>query len=496
MGEEERAQCEMENAKETSINPDEMKQYLTSDEMKELTEALDSIENYKLAMKKLKKETDRIQKLLDSSSSLEQLKQIESMLDRQQSLAYDLPPVEGAHESVMRLLKVAEAREEKAEVEAKIKENEAKIREIALEELNPPYEDAKKYLNKEEYQEFQRSIPKAIDSHIEGYKYYEYEYLVDNITERKRKHEEELQARFEAEEYLKQLNSDIASFKTSLSLQRKEPNAHFPKDVSYCNLQVPQDKSQEWREVIREKIEASIPKSLCSNLFFKLRTFYCSLPHAEYSLADNVPCLDVSLELYVVAEIEYQIKQSQVVFGYSIFNMPNVEETGLLGYDYKLFTPDDLNAAGYYFWQRVPCILIQGLLQGNIEPQGTRITKVSESQTSYEINGFDKEISIPNAFSKYLKAIGSWQGLTEKGIISSKVGEVVARAMERQTKELSSLEIPKLNKGTKKARAFQLFNEGKRPGDPKVKSLGIKPETAYRYYQDWKKIQHISQNAT
>lgn len=496
MGEEERAQCEMKNAKGTSIKPDEVKQYLTSDEMNELSKALDSIENYKLAMKKLEKEIDRIQKLLGSSPSWEQLKQIGSMLDRQQSLAYDLPPVEGAHESVMRLLKVAEARKEEAEAEAKIKENEAKIREIALEELNPPYEDAKKYLNKEEYQKFQRLIPKAVDDHIKGHSCYEYEYLVDNITKRKREDEEELQARFEAKEYLKELNNDITSSKTSLSLQRKDPNAYFPKDVSYCNLQAPQGKCQEWREVIGQKIQASIPESLCSNLFFKFRTFYCSLPHAEYSLVDNVPCLDVSLELYVVAEIEYQIKQSQVPFGYFIFDMPNVEETGLLGYDYKLFTPDDLNAAGHYFWQTIPCILIQGLLQGNIEPQGTRITEVSENSTSYEINGFDKEISIPNVFSKYLKAIGSWQGLMERGIISSKVGEVVARAMERSTKELSALEIPKLSKGTKKARAFQLFNEGKRPGDLKVKSLGIKPETAYRYYQDWKKIQHISQNAT
>jgi hypothetical protein len=43
-----------------------------------------------------------------------------------------------------------------------------------------------------------------------------------------------------------------------------------------------------------------------------------------------------------------------------------------------------------------------------------------------------------------------------------------------------------------KDRVFRLFDEGKRPGDPEVKSLGIKPNTAYRYYQEWKKIQNVT----
>ena len=40
---------------------------------------------------------------------------------------------------------------------------------------------------------------------------------------------------------------------------------------------------------------------------------------------------------------------------------------------------------------------------------------------------------------------------------------------------------------TKKAKAFDLFNQGKRPGNPEVKFLGIKPQTVYRYYQEWKR---------
>ena len=41
---------------------------------------------------------------------------------------------------------------------------------------------------------------------------------------------------------------------------------------------------------------------------------------------------------------------------------------------------------------------------------------------------------------------------------------------------------------SKKAKAFLLFSQGKRPSDSEVKALGIKPTSAYRYYQDWKKV--------
>ena len=516
MGEGERAQCEMENAKAASMDPDEIKQYLTSDEIKRLFKALDSIEKYELVAKEAGEELGKIRELLNSSLPLEKKRQLMPLLGEIQSRVYPVErAADEARKDAKRLLKMAEdkkeeaareaeARKEKTEVEAEARKKEAEraakikeIREMALKEINPPYKDARRYLSEEEYKEFQQSIPKAIDYHIQGDEYFSYTFLVNKIKDKKRDDLEKQQARFEAEQYLRELNDSIANFKATLFSEKKDVDSYFSKDISYCTLQFPQGKGQAYRNIIKEKIQAGIPENLRSNLTFKLlRIFYRSFPYAEYMLIDKVPSLNFNVRLYIVPEIEYRLKQSQIYFGFYTFNVPNTKDTGFLGYGYRLFTPDELDAAGYYFWQTIPCVLIQGLLQGNIEPQSTRITEVTESSTSYEINGFDEEISIPDTFSKYLKAIGSWQGLMEKGIISSKVGEVVARAMERSTKELPSPETPKLSKGTKKARVFQLFNEGKRPGDPTVKSLGIKPETAYRYYQDWKKIQHSSQNAT
>ncbi len=38
-----------------------------------------------------------------------------------------------------------------------------------------------------------------------------------------------------------------------------------------------------------------------------------------------------------------------------------------------------------------------------------------------------------------------------------------------------------------KDQAFKLFAEGKKPGSPEVKSLGLASKTRYNYFQEWKK---------
>jgi hypothetical protein len=46
-------------------------------------------------------------------------------------------------------------------------------------------------------------------------------------------------------------------------------------------------------------------------------------------------------------------------------------------------------------------------------------------------------------------------------------------------------------KDSGKARAFMLFDEGKRPSDSELKATKLKPQILYRYYQEWK---HLSAN--
>ncbi len=40
---------------------------------------------------------------------------------------------------------------------------------------------------------------------------------------------------------------------------------------------------------------------------------------------------------------------------------------------------------------------------------------------------------------------------------------------------------------SKKAKAFELFGQGKRPSDQEIKALGLSPKTRYNYFQEWKK---------
>ena len=46
----------------------------------------------------------------------------------------------------------------------------------------------------------------------------------------------------------------------------------------------------------------------------------------------------------------------------------------------------------------------------------------------------------------------------------------------------------------KKNEAFRLFDEGKRPGDPEVKALGLSAKTRYNYFQEYKRSRGASDN--
>jgi hypothetical protein len=75
------------------------------------------------------------------------------------------------------------------------------------------------------------------------------------------------------------------------------------------------------------------------------------------------------------------------------------------------------------------------------------------------------------------------------GMMTEKVGNIVKAVLsEMEPKpKISPAREKDRRRDTMKERTFHLFDQDKRPGDAEVKSLGIKPNTAYRYYQDWKK---------
>jgi hypothetical protein len=85
--------------------------------------------------------------------------------------------------------------------------------------------------------------------------------------------------------------------------------------------------------------------------------------------------------------------------------------------------------------------------------------------------------------------------MIDMGVMTERVGNIVKAAVgELVVKRKIPPAAEKAGRRDSiKGRAFQLLDGGKRPGDPEAKALGIKPNTAYRYYQDWEKACSHSQ---
>ncbi len=187
-------------------------------------------------------------------------------------------------------------------------------------------------------------------------------------------------------------------------------------------------------------------------------------------------------QVFAVVETRIWFKPESKNFG--------LKEPEFLGYDYFLLRPENLG--GYSFWQVIPLVLLKGLLNGETKPNGTIISAASDESTTYKISESKEEVDIPDKFADYLKTIGSFDGMLNMGIMNEKVGSVV-RSLDGQKLE-SSEELKRLK--SNKTKAFELFNEGKRPSDSEVKALGIKPTSAYRYYQEWKRLIAVGNNRT
>jgi len=174
--------------------------------------------------------------------------------------------------------------------------------------------------------------------------------------------------------------------------------------------------------------------------------------------------------------------------------LPLLEKPKFLGYYYSILRPEDLG--GYVFLESIPLVLLKGLLNGEARPDGCAILAASDSDTTYRVQGFEGEVDVPDKFAEYLKSIGSMDKMIDMGVMTGKVGNIVKAALDEL--EVKHKILPAREKAVRrdsmKERVFRLFDKGKRPGDPEVKALGIKPNSAYRYYQEWKKTRGRSQS--
>jgi hypothetical protein len=385
--------------------------------------------------------------------------------------------------------------------------------------VNPPDRDAKTYLTDEEYKGFVKAAVQAIRARIEqGEDYlsdarsFDYRRYLALIRDRKEKEKLLLAAKLAAGEFNRQLNGEKVRLRALLSVNRKDREGYFRKQVKdprysgqdFSRL-LSQKEKQDFDNIIvgisRNRAEELVPKDFRSFIASECWRSFFLLPSADYILAE-VPCLSFTLEVFAVVETGVWLKPGQKQFNGYVFDFPwgekkdssSVKAREFVGYHYFLLTPEELN--GWSFWQDIPLVLLTGLLSGETRPSGSVITSASNDEMTYKVEGFEEEVEIPSQFAEYLEHIGSIDGMVDMGIMSKKVGTIVQAALaELEAKRKTPSATEKVRRRDSiKERASQLFDAGKRPGDPEVKALGIKPNTAYRYYQDWKKACSHSQS--
>jgi len=404
-------------------------------------------------------------------------------------------------------------KEEGAEAERRKKEDEERWW-TAYKELNIPADDASKYLKTEEHEKFLDSIPEAVDAYLAKGKSYildrranDYLAWISVINNRRKKEQEKITANLAAQEYNQRLNKEIARLRSVLCPSKKDLNTWFEKkigDKRYSGHNFDYVLSAEEKDsfdgalvsIANKRVEQLIPNSLSQfvGIPSQYRRSYFPLPSTSYSF-EGIPCLDFCFDIFAVAYVEVWLKPGKKSFGDYEFHLPRIEEGNysvllqkpkLLGYYYLVLKPEELG--GYSFWQSIPLVLLRGLLNVETKPNGITISAASDSMITYKIQRFKEEVTIPDSFAGYLRNIGSIDEMVSMGIMTDKVADIVKSELdELKAKHVASPLDKMKGENSKKAKAFKLFSEDKRPSDPEVKSLGIKPESAYRYYQAWKK---------
>ena len=347
---------------------------------------------------------------------------------------------------------------------------------------------------------------------LHGFRYLAWIRVINNRRERE---QEKITANLAAQEYNQHLNMEIARLKSVLCPSKKDLNAWFEKkirDKRYTGHNFDYVLSAEEKDsfngalvsIANKRLEQLIPNDLRQfvDIPSQYRRIYFPLPSTSYSF-EGVPCLDFCFDIFAAAYAEVWLKPRKKNFGGYEFHLPRIEEKNysvllqepkFLGYYYLVLKPEELG--GYVFFDSIPLILLRGLLNGEKKPTGVTISAASDDEVTYKIPKFKGEVTIPDSFASYLKDIGSIDEMVNMGIVIEKVASIAKSELSelKVEQKVSLLEDKMKRKDTKKAQAFELFNEGKRPGDSEVKSLGIKPNSAYRYYQQWKKLVIVGNN--
>jgi hypothetical protein len=410
---------------------------------------------------------------------------------------------------------------ERAEEERLKKECEDR-RYAAFASMKPPADDAKKYLSDKEHDRFRLAVGEAIDTYLEKGTAYladvrasDYGWWSEKIQERKNEEAQKLQAIRAADEYNHRLNQEIAEMVSRLDDKQRDLASYFRAGIwdrrySNHNFDYVLSKEDDMNfdgtliSVANKRLERLCPKDLFHFIVVpsQYHRYYYPLPTASYS-SEEVPSLDSNFDIFAAGYAEVWLRPGKRSFNGYEFLLPWTEEKSglallekpkLVGHHYLIPKPE--GPGGRVFWESIPLVLLKGLLNGEARPDGSTILAAADSITTYRVQGFEEEVEVPDKFGESLKSIGRIDEMVDIGVMTEKVDNIVKAALGKLevARKIQSVRRRAGRRDTMKESVFRLFDEGKRPGDSQVKALGIKPNTAYRYHQDWKKACSHSQS--
>jgi hypothetical protein len=384
--------------------------------------------------------------------------------------------------------------------------------------VNPPLNDAKMYLSDQECDEFIKATREAIQIYTEKGENYlsdmgslDYRRWLERISNRKEEQRQLALAKLAAREFNRRLNEEKARVQTLLSPNRKNLESYFRKRVKdrrytgqnfsrLLSTKEKQDLDKILVRISKNKAEERVADDFRSFIATECWRSFFLLPSADYVL-EKVPCLGFIFDVFAVVETGVWLRPGQKTFNGYVFDFcwrekkesSSAKTQEFLGYHHLVLTPE---ALGRSFWQNIPLVLLKGLLSGETRPNGATIVSASDGDVTYKIEGFGEEVEIPTQFAEYLERIGAIDEMVGMGMMTKKVGDIVKAVLsEMESKpEISPAREKNRRRDSMKKSMFRLFDEGRRPGDPEVKALGAKPNSSYRYYQEWKKARGHSQS--
>lgn len=393
---------------------------------------------------------------------LEWLSRCLDITDESSPYPYETDVIDPMFEIKSLLQKVYSRKEAKAN-EEKEKSDYEKRWQAAFRALAPPLKDAKTHLSNEEYAHFEGSIFGAVNASLEkGEKYSsdarasEYCRLCAVIRERREECQRKKIAESESWQYNCLLIHEMEKLKSVLYREPQNVEDYFERNVvdfrfmgqTFIELLAAEEKAglcARIEQIAGDKLQELVSGALSKFINWETRIFPFLLLSADYSF-EGVSCLDFRLDAFAVVETEVWLRPTRKRFSDYVFTLPFIEhkcgdlgsyfvllkEPELLGYHYLVLTPVDIGIC--LFWQRIPLVLINGMMLGDAEPAGTVIKRASESETEYRVENFKVEVIIPCSFARYMREIGGIDEMEIVGILSDKLADLVRS-------KLSELEV-------------------------------------------------------